>query len=56
MCARQMEPQVKTEERPDKASIQLKAAACLLEAARKARKPKAEAKMMAKRGRPLRSM
>jgi len=44
------------DERPEMASIQLKASACLLEPARKASRPRAEARPMDTRGRPLRSM
>ena len=44
------------EERPDMASIQLKASACPLEPARKASRPMVEARPMDTRGRPLRSM
>lgn len=47
MWARQMLPQVKMEERPERASIQLNASCCLVEAARKASRPNAVAMMMA---------
>jgi len=47
---------VKMDDRPESASIQLKAWAWTLElAAKKQRKPRAEAKMMATRGRSVRS-
>ena len=58
MCERQMESQVKTAERAESASSQLKASSWRWRSApaRKARRPREEAKAMETRGRPWRSM
>ena len=56
MWARQMLPQVKIDDRPDKAIIQSKAAFCLFEPAKNARMPRMDAMPIETIGRPLRSM
>ena len=56
MCARQMDPHVKIDERPERANIHEKASPDLLDAPIYPRKPRAEAMMIPTNGRPLRSM